>query len=71
MLLGGGGGGGERARTPRGDNNAYCHANEISWDDCRPDAAKGERWSDPDNHFDAGSTLVVAPHTVLVAATAR
>ena len=35
MLLGGD----ERARTQRGNNNAYCQANEISWYDWTPDPA--------------------------------
>ncbi|MDP1850391.1 MAG: hypothetical protein Q8K79_21560 [Solirubrobacteraceae bacterium] len=38
MLLGGD----ERARTQRGNNNAYCQANEISWYDWAPDPAADE-----------------------------
>jgi isoamylase len=38
MLLGGD----ERARTQRGNNNAYCQANEISWYDWTPDPAADE-----------------------------
>ena len=38
MLLGGD----ERARTQRGNNNAYCQANEISWYDWAPGAAADE-----------------------------
>ena len=38
MLLGGD----ERARTQRGNNNAYCQANEISWYDWSPAAAAEE-----------------------------
>ncbi|MFP5361234.1 MAG: glycogen debranching protein GlgX [Thermoleophilia bacterium] len=38
MLLGGD----ERARTQRGNNNAYCQANEISWYDWTPSAAADE-----------------------------
>ena len=38
MLLGGD----ERARTQRGNNNAYCQANEISWYDWTADAAADE-----------------------------
>ena len=36
MLLGGD----ERGRTQRGNNNAYCQANEISWYDWSADAAR-------------------------------
>jgi isoamylase len=38
MLLGGD----ERARTQRGNNNAYCQANEISWYDWTPGATADE-----------------------------
>jgi glycogen operon protein len=38
MLLGGD----ERGRTQRGNNNAYCQANEISWYDWTADAAADE-----------------------------
>ena len=31
--------GDERGRTQRGNNNAYCQDNEISWIDWRPDDA--------------------------------
>ena len=31
--------GDERGRTQRGNNNAYCQDNEVSWIDWRPDDA--------------------------------
>ena len=31
--------GDERGRTQRGNNNAYCQDNEVSWVDWRPDDA--------------------------------
>ncbi|MBO9520036.1 MAG: glycogen debranching protein GlgX [Nocardioidaceae bacterium] len=36
--------GDERGRTQRGNNNAYCQDNEISWVDWRPDDAWLELW---------------------------
>ena len=40
-------GGDERARTQRGNNNAYCHDNELSWFDCLYERHRNRRGTGP------------------------